>query len=76
MRYELVDGDVRIINIMCNDGWKLDNTFPNTYPQPYFFALMRHDNMSVDGYDIQNVKDFVNGNGELNQWKNLNKPQP
>jgi hypothetical protein len=70
MKYELIDGDTKIINIMVADGWKIENTFPNPYPQPYFFALMRHDNMSInDVYDTQNIFEHIHQNVKLNPFK-------
>ncbi len=83
MRYELIDGDTRIINILVRDGWKIENTFPNPYPQPYFFALMYlHDNMAIEiakamgkktyyspyDYDMENVREHVYSGKELSPW--------
>jgi len=53
MRYELIEGDTKIINALMKDGWTLENTFPNPHPMPYFFALMRLNTMDEDDYNIQ-----------------------
>lgn len=73
MRYELIEGDTRLINQLVKDGWKIENTFPNPYPQPYFFALMYLESpFGAYNYDVQQVKEYINGNvTELKQWKNL-----
>jgi len=72
MKYELVDGETKIINIMVADGWKIENTFPNPYPQPYFFALMKHEGMKLnDIYDVQNIKDHIYQNIKLDPFKLL-----
>lgn len=55
MRYELVDGDAKLITIMVADGWQIVNTFPNPYPQPYFFALMSLDHHIESLYDVHAV---------------------
>jgi len=57
MRYELIDGDTGLINILIKDGWLIENTFPNPYPQPYFFALMKLTTEDCNEYDLQAVKD-------------------
>lgn len=70
MKYELIDGDTKIINIMVADGWKIENTFANPYPQPYFFALMRHDGMGIsDTYNVQNIKDHIHQNKTLSPFE-------
>lgn len=73
MRYELIEGDTRLINQLVKDGWKIENTFPNPYPKPYFFALMYLKSpFGAYNYDVQQVKEYINGNvAELKQWKNL-----
>ena len=40
MRVELIGGNAKVITIMLRDGWKIINTFPNPYPEPYFFVLL------------------------------------
>lgn len=68
-RFELIDGNAQLITVMVNDGWSIVNTFPNPYPQPYFVALMTIDSVRAASYDLNNVKEFVNGNTVLlNQW--------
>lgn len=37
--YALI-GDLDELNIKIKEGWVLINTFPNPYPQPYFFSLI------------------------------------
>lgn len=71
MRFEFIDGDTRVINIMVKDGWKIENTFPNPFPQPYFFALMvLNTGINEDKYDVDNVIAHVCRDEELNQWRN------
>ena len=71
-RYELIAGDTGLINILIADGWKIENTFPNPYPQPYFFALMRlpegMDHLR-GWYDLKNVENHFYRAGKLSQWK-------
>jgi len=71
MRYELVEGDTRIINIMVNDGWEMANTFPNPYPQPYFFALMRVSDANEKNYSMENVQGHVYRGEKLNPWQEV-----
>jgi hypothetical protein len=59
MRVELIGGNAKVITIMLRDGWKIINTFPNPYPEPYFFALMEIDHEKEDEYDIESVEDIV-----------------
>lgn len=59
MRVELIGGNAKVITIMLRDGWKIINTFPNPYPEPYFFALMEIDHEKEDEYDIGSVEDIV-----------------
>jgi len=61
MRYELIDGDTKLISRLANDGWLLINTFPNPYPQPYFFALMKYENTkeAEKSYDLKKVKEEI-----------------
>lgn len=69
MKYELIDGDTRYINVMVNHGWKIENTFPNQYPQPYFYALMRHDTLNIDDvYSVQNIQEHFHQGKELNPF--------
>jgi hypothetical protein len=76
-RFKLIAGDERVLNIMCNDGWEIVNTFPNPYPQPYFFALLKLEGQTRVGdhlcnpedYDAQNVEDHVYRDAEIKQWK-------
>ena len=63
MRYELVEGDTRIINIMVKDGWKIENTFQNPHPQPYFYALMCISDPNEEEYNVENVRDHVYRDG-------------
>ena len=73
MKYELVDGNTKIINIMVADGWEIENTFPNPYPQPYFFALMKHKGMSKDDYySVGNIEDHIHRNETLNPFEKPN----
>lgn len=67
MRYEMVNGDTRIINIMVSDGWTLHSVIPNPYPQPYFYALMAFDKNEF--YNVENVEDHVYRRAELNPRK-------
>lgn len=55
MRFELINGDTRLMGKMVNDGWTLVNTFPNPYPQPYFFALMQLNTKTPESYDLKAV---------------------
>ena len=59
MRVELISGNAKVITIMLRDGWKIINTFPNPYPEPYFFALMEIEHEKEDEYDIESVEDIV-----------------
>lgn len=59
MRIELVDGNTDVLNIMLNDGWKIVNTFPNPYPEPYFFALMSLEHPNENDYDVSAVGDII-----------------
>jgi hypothetical protein len=69
MRYELIDGDTRIINIMVNHGWEIVNTFQNPNPQPYFFALMRLNDSNGKNYSVENINDHVYRGENLNPWQ-------
>jgi hypothetical protein len=57
MRFELIEGDTKLINILVKDSWEIENTFPNPYPQPYFFALMKLNTVDCDDYDIDEAKE-------------------
>lgn len=57
MRFELIEGHTLLLGRMVNDGWELINTFPNPYPQPYFFALLRLNTKDPDSYDLRKVKE-------------------
>jgi len=61
-RFELIDGDAKLLSILINEGWELINTFPNPYPQPYFFALVLLTHDWPERFDLQNAKDFAFGN--------------
>lgn len=52
MRFELIDGDPYLLTEMVRDGWKIVNTFPNPYPQPYFYALLSLEHPDEDNYDF------------------------
>ena len=69
MRVELIGGNAKVITIMLRDGWKIINTFPNPYPEPYFFALMEIDHENEDEYDVESVEDIVFRNkSDFQKW--------
>jgi hypothetical protein len=69
MRVELIGGNAKVITIMLRDGWKIINTFPNPYPEPYFFALMEIEHENEDEYDIESVEDIVfRKNSDFPKW--------
>lgn len=59
MRFELIDDDTKLLSRLCNDGWELVNTFPNPYPRPYFFALVRLSSKAEETYDLKRVQEEI-----------------
>lgn len=73
-RFKLVGGNEKVIEIMVNDGWEIINTFPNPFPEPYFFAFMSltleiSPLVTTREYDLENVEGHVFRGEKLNQWK-------
>jgi hypothetical protein len=73
-RFKLVSGNEKVIEILVNDGWEIINTFPNPYPEPYFYALMclkipTSSLANAQEYNFENVEDHVYRGEKLNQWK-------
>lgn len=70
MRYELIQGNAKLLTILANDGWKLVNTFPNPHPEPYFFALMSLEHSNESEYDIDVIEDLVfRTPNYIHRWK-------
>lgn len=67
--YKMIPGDDRVITILFNHGWKIEGTYPNPYPEPYFYALMYRDHNEDEYYNVDNVLDHVYRDKELNPTK-------